>query len=205
MIWEWRLSTGVFLTSRVWDICLFCLFRWLYSQKLARSPEVNGWHSKQATYDGTLSIPAILEAARQVPRLFMDISEDLRYPSSLPHLEAGCSVHRDAWLLPGVELAAVPWPLTPQVAKDKRSLWGVLFYYLEPGLLEGSLIWIPLGASLVSRVSEVSWSDDTGAMYMLLNLLSITWEHGLEWLRALSCALFYLFFSFSIFLWVYSL
>lgn len=129
---------------------------------MARSPEVNGWHSKPATYNGTLSIPAILEAVRQVLRLFMGISEDLRYLSSLPYL---CSSHRDAWLLPGVELAAVPLSLTPQVAKDKGSPGGALLYDLEPGLLEGSLIWIPPGASLVLRVSEVTWSDGTGATY----------------------------------------
>lgn len=90
---------------------------------MARSPEVNGWHSKQATYNGTRSIPAILEAVRQVPRIVRGVSEDLRYPASLEHSEAERSVDRDAWLPPGVELAALPLSLTPQVAKDKRIPW----------------------------------------------------------------------------------
>lgn len=172
---------------------------------MARSPEVNGWHSKQATYNGTLNIPAVLEAARQVPRIFMGISEDLRYPypASLPHLEAERSVHRDAWVLPGVEHAAVPLSLTPPGARDNGSPGGVLFYYLEPGLLEGSLIWTPPGASLVSRVNEVSWSDGAGGTHRFSALLPITWEHGLE-LCAPSCCMCskwcFVLFTFFLFL-----
>lgn len=105
----------------------------------------------------------------------------------LPHLEAECSVHRDAWVLPGVELAAAPLSLTPQGARDKGSPGGALLCYLGPGLLEGSLIWTPPGASLVSRMNEVSWSDGAGGTHPFSALLPITWEHALELCVLLSC------------------